>query len=788
MSLPWHPILKAHILLGLFSITCSVNAQYPTNPDALRALIRTAPHDTTKAQAMLFLAVALFDTEPDSSLQLSQAALTAIGNMVKPGPAGLVLKPIEKKALNRIKATAQFNVAQHCRTRGDAIAAIKQYEIAKDQFIRADFEPGIRDAFLAIGELHAEAGNMDQARYFIKRANLNYANASDRPYGSTGYLPDNTKGARARPYGSTGSQQVNSKENVAKVEMRDPDPGGQDTPPKEPSTSHPENRSGPPEPESPGVQELEEEVSTNHATVPQPKILYSTVSSGSVGPSAHGLRVDSSNIAKFRNRLSKPVSKIGGEQAAREHFEMGEALELIREPALAEASFRRSLVAFSTLRSDSGECIALLRIGKVRGEQSEFEAAFSALDSARTKARAIGRRDLEGIALAAMGDMCRRIEECGGATKLYRRSIELAHATGDKRTEARGYIGMTEELLGTGSFAEAEPVGIKGMSVATEANDPDLKQQGALLLRGVYAKLGRLQEADSMENIAKQNEVLLAAMDLETETYINELRNTFAQTTRALETALDGERVKARKNWKAAVIIAACALLAIAGGALYYRSDRRIRQARAERHSTELEIKALRSQMNPHFLFNALYSIQEHIQENEAEVAAGYLAKFSKLMRQVLEMSRLNEVPLQRELDVLGMYVELERMRLKNRFSYEVDISSDVDPEAVTIPPMLLQPFVENAVWHGLARKDGHGLLRLSVARADTALRVTVEDDGVGRQTTTTKGNGHTSLGTSITKERLELWSAQRGVTAHFTYLPMPVGTCVVLLLPWDEI
>jgi LytS/YehU family sensor histidine kinase len=221
---------------------------------------------------------------------------------------------------------------------------------------------------------------------------------------------------------------------------------------------------------------------------------------------------------------------------------------------------------------------------------------------------------------------------------------------------------------------------------------------------------------------------------------------------------------------------------------VYYRFDRRRRQTRADRRAAELEFKALRAQMNPHFLFNALNSIHDYILENEAEVAADYLSKFSKLMRQVLEMSRLNEVPLQRELNVLGMYVELERMRLESRFNMAVDIATEVDPETVTVPPMILQPFVENAIWHGLSQKDGPGHLRISVSKTGYALCIAIEDDGVGRFATASKGSDHTSLGTSITKERLDLWAAQRGVPASFIYMPVPIGTRVELVLPWAEV
>ena len=127
-------------------------------------------------------------------------------------------------------------------------------------------------------------------------------------------------------------------------------------------------------------------------------------------------------------------------------------------------------------------------------------------------------------------------------------------------------------------------------------------------------------------------------------------------------------------------------------------------------------------------------------------------------------------------------------MRLEDRFNMAVDIDPEVDPQAVTVPPMILQHFVENAIWHGLSRKEGQGHLRITVSPAGEALRITIEDDGVGRQANAKNGSGHASLGTTITKERLDLWAAQRSAPATFAYTPVAVGTRVELVLPWAEV
>jgi tetratricopeptide (TPR) repeat protein len=784
MRCSWANIHNILLTLALCMTAFESVAQYPTNAAALRTLANTAPHDTTKAQALLYLAVMLHDSKPDTVLPLCEASIVLVDDRAKYSWVGVVLKPVEKKTFRRIKATALLNKGHYYHERGDSAKAMTHYDLAYFEFYRLGFWRGAGDALAAMSAMLMEHGINDEGIKMDSKATKLYITSPPVTYGSTGFRPFvRNMGQRA----GTLQKNVPSEEGPPPVQPSSPvlgeafeygirrnplDPVNKEHEPDQKSTADPPD----------GRPEFQSGSSDTASSV------FSYIVPG----------VDAAEIAKFRSRLSRPVRKVGGDQEAREHLELGDALQLVREPALAMMSFRRSQEAYNTLRSDSGECIALLRIGKLKGDQKEYEEAFAVLDSARYKARNIGRRDLEGLALAGMADMCKRIEECGGASELYRRSIELAHGAGDKRTEARGYLGITEELVKKGSLTEAEPLGHKGLEIATEANDADLQQQGAALLGGVFTKLGRLKDAQVMEELEQRIGAYIADRDWAMDSIINAMRSEFSRTRAqdslahqevrsTLETNWKGEQVNARKNRTAALLIALSALATIVGGAVYYRFDRRRRKARADRRATEMEIKALRAQMNPHFLFNALNSIHDHILEHEPEEAAYYLIRFSKLMRQVLEMSRQNEIPLVRELEVLGLYTELERMRLKGRFTCTVEVAPEVDPKAVSIPPMLLQPFVENAIWHGLSQKQGQGHLQILISRNSAALIIAIVDDGVGRQTCSGKGHQHSSLGTSITKERLELWAAQCRAPASYTYVPVPVGTRVELVLPWME-
>jgi ligand-binding sensor domain-containing protein len=196
--------------------------------------------------------------------------------------------------------------------------------------------------------------------------------------------------------------------------------------------------------------------------------------------------------------------------------------------------------------------------------------------------------------------------------------------------------------------------------------------------------------------------------------------------------------------------------------------SRRIKQIRSknktiqerlelERNIIELEQKASRLQMNPHFIFNSLNSIQGFIAANDSFQAKKYLAKFARLMRLTLENSREEFIPLENELFVLENYLELEKLALNNSFDYTISYSDEINPEEIEIPPMLLQPFVENAILHGIKPLRRKGYIEVQFMIRDSFLVCEITDNGLGinqRQNKTEKG--HKSSATDITKERLE--------------------------------
>jgi sensor histidine kinase YesM len=217
------------------------------------------------------------------------------------------------------------------------------------------------------------------------------------------------------------------------------------------------------------------------------------------------------------------------------------------------------------------------------------------------------------------------------------------------------------------------------------------------------------------------------------------------------------------------------------------------RQLEQERQLMLAEQRALRSQMNPHFIFNALNSIRRFILENDMDKADYYLTSFATLMRRVLDNSRQNFITLENELQTLELYLELERMRFDHSFSFYIDVDPQIDIHNWLIPPMIIQPFAENAIWHGLAMKPSGGKLLLSFKLQGDRVLCIVEDNGIGRQKAAqiaAKRKGHKSTGLANTKERLDLLYKLYGkrielkITDLYDENGEPAGTRVELSFP----
>lgn len=206
---------------------------------------------------------------------------------------------------------------------------------------------------------------------------------------------------------------------------------------------------------------------------------------------------------------------------------------------------------------------------------------------------------------------------------------------------------------------------------------------------------------------------------------------------------------------------------------LFDRVQRRrlINRERERGMRRELEMQALRAQMNPHFIFNCLSSINNFITKNETEAASDYLTKFSRLIRTVLNNSKRSYIPLEDEIHMLGLYLEMEKLRFKDAFTYCIRLDTSMDSAALFIPPLLFQPFVENAIWHGLMHKSEPGRLEICLRVEKNILVCIIEDNGVGRSfariAESKSVEKRKSMGIQITRQRLALMNGNPGIEGN---------------------
>jgi len=245
--------------------------------------------------------------------------------------------------------------------------------------------------------------------------------------------------------------------------------------------------------------------------------------------------------------------------------------------------------------------------------------------------------------------------------------------------------------------------------------------------------------------------------------------------THSKEIAMLSLRLKNNRILNTAFTILVLAIIVI--GLLIFRSSKineKRRLSEMNHKISEITQANLRQQMNPHFIFNTLNSIQYYMYQHDTLATNNYLTKFSSLMRKVLDNSQHTSVPLRDELDALNLYLELECLRFKDKFEFRISVDDEIDPIMYKVPTMLIQPYVENSICHGLIPMEKKGFVHIDLKLSDGHLVCTIEDNGIGREAACEqkkkRETNHNSLGTRITASRLDLVNALYGTTLNTVY------------------
>ncbi|MFZ4463167.1 MAG: tetratricopeptide repeat-containing sensor histidine kinase [Bacteroidales bacterium] len=363
-------------------------------------------------------------------------------------------------------------------------------------------------------------------------------------------------------------------------------------------------------------------------------------------------------------------------------------------------------------------------------------------------------------------------------------------------------IKLAKVFFKTNNLEDAQLYGKEGLKLALEQDNAKMIRDAHQILYQIYQKKGMLQEAldqfvayaDRKDTLFNQNSRKeLARLRTEYETDKKEKEITLLNQEKAIQ-QLEIDRQKSL-FWLT-LILALFILLAV-----YLMFNRnRLKQkgikAELERQKIEIEQRLLRSQMSPHFIFNSLNSINSFILSNDSHSAQVFLTKFSELIRLILENSRKSMIPLEDEIKTLQLNLELEQIRFDQKFDFEIEIQSEIEIDNTYVPPMLVQPFIENALIHGILPKKEKGMIRLSYMFEEGSLHARITDNGIGREESAriakSKPGKHHSLGLQLTRERLELLDQKGTNTFRFAITDLketdqkPIGTQIDIFMPYE--
>lgn len=368
-----------------------------------------------------------------------------------------------------------------------------------------------------------------------------------------------------------------------------------------------------------------------------------------------------------------------------------------------------------------------------------------------------------------MAICCDSLNMKDSAAFYFEQTMVLARQANDEFAlqVALNYLAAQEELAGNTAKA------IQYYKEALQYTEKFNNIEGCISITGslaqLYAKNGDYKNAyDYAVKEAAFNEDFINQEKINAVTALNakfekqQLQYDFEKRTAATELA--NQKKIAKRNM---LLYGFVALVLLLGAVIifvvkYFRQKAIITANRNE----ELKQRLLLTQMNPHFIFNSVDNIQSLIYNNKEEEAINYLTRFSKLTRQILENSRENYISLEEELNMLDNYMNIQKLLYNNNFTHKVTVEEGIDPETVLLPPMLTQPFIENAIKHGLKNKAEGGIVHVHFYMRDNQLFFEVTDNGTGL-VEKEKVEGQRSLSTQITKERLESITSSKEVIIH---------------------
>ncbi len=523
---------------------------------------------------------------------------------------------------------------------------------------------------------------------------------------------------------------------------------------------------------------------------------------------------------------------------------IGAAYEADSKLKKAENFYERFQALAIEKKNKDDEIYAINALGRLYYRQEDYAQSKVAYDTILVLEQT--RNNPQGIIDASnnLGNVYEAIDDSSGAFQMYNQSLQLANDIGDadgvnsyysnsakfysKRGNTKKQIQVQQEAIEfnssngnkkalTDNYNSIAALSLKdekpqdaieylkqNIVLTDELGTLESKEEALVLITTAYEQIGdyesalksyqklvKIQEANTRE----KNKHIQLASTLSNELDEKDKRIELLQTN--IQLSKDNmfllENKKGEELKKQRIVIYALAggfLVLLLAALLIIRSNRAKRKANAM-----LELKSLRAQMNPHFIFNSLNSVNSFISKNDDRSANKYLSQFSRLMRMVLENSKHDFVSLDSEIEILKLYLELEHLRFQDKFDYDFMIGEDIKKDEIEIPPMLIQPFIENSVWHGLRYLEKKGKLLVSVQKQEGKLLWTIEDNGIGREKSAELKTKNQQIGKSTgmknIDDRLRILNKMNNTNMQVQVMDLnngATGTKVEVSIPYQSI
>ncbi|MEO1449194.1 MAG: tetratricopeptide repeat protein, partial [Bacteroidota bacterium] len=457
---------------------------------------------------------------------------------------------------------------------------------------------------------------------------------------------------------------------------------------------------------------------------------------------------------------------------------MGQVHHTMHNYLQAEQDFQAVLALFKGEKYAFRRAMTLSNMGSLDHQLEQYEAAIEHYQEAIDIQRSL---DNKRWTITTQANMAASLSALGRDKEAL--PLLKAQATYYSHLDP-AYYAVSLAMLGdayrrTKNWGSAEAFYQKALDVNKTMDLPDTKRIIYQKLSEVYLAQQNYQQA--YNNLRSAQLISDTLYDQQTIAKVQELTQKFEAEKReaeiaqlSAENALKDARIAFDRKVRTGLIVGLGLLAAIAG-LIWFNQQQKLKSERAlaqkdialkestfQQTRTELELKALRAQMNPHFIFNCMNAINRLILEEENEKASRSLTRFARLIRLILEHSERETISLQEELEMLETYLQLEVERVKGHISYQIDIDPDLDTEEVELPSMVLQPFIENAIWHGLMNlEDRPGHLQIRIQETAGFLHCIIEDNGIGREKALAlRSNSHPehrSMAMQVTRDRLSL-------------------------------